>query len=111
MMPVLPFIEDNPETIQAIVEQTALHGGTFIIPWFGMSLRDRQRAYYYAALDRLFPGLRARYESRFGERYGCAALNAQALERLFRAACAAHGIATAVKRYRPEQTAEQLALF
>jgi DNA repair photolyase len=110
MMPILPFIEDNPENISAIVEQTARHGGSFILPWFGMSMRDRQRAYYYAALDRLFPGLQARYENRFGERYGCSALNAPALERHFRALCAVHGIATTVKRYKPV-TVEQLPLW
>ena len=53
MMPILPFIEDTEENITAIVERTPASGGSYIIPWFGMSLRDRQRAYYYDQLDRL----------------------------------------------------------
>ena len=53
MMPILPFIEDTEENITAIVERTHASGGSYIIPWFGMSLRDRQRAYYYDQLDRL----------------------------------------------------------
>ena len=48
LMPVLPFLEDNEDNITAIVDQTAAHGGSFLIPWFGMSLRDRQREWYYA---------------------------------------------------------------
>ena len=36
---------------------------------FGMTMRDRQRAYFYQQLDRHFPGLRAQYEQRYGERY------------------------------------------
>ncbi len=108
MMPVLPFIEDNPENICAIVEQTAAHGGSFIIPWLGMSLRDRQRDYYYAALDRHFPGLREKYQRRFGERYSCPANDSAGLARLFNQKCAQLGLATRVKRYQP---AQQLALF
>lgn len=111
MMPILPFIEDTPENITAIVEQTAAHGGSFILPWFGMSLRDRQRAYYYEALDRLLPGIRARYEKRFGDRYACAANHAPDLERLFNELCARYGIATHIKRYQPEKKAVQLQLW
>jgi DNA repair photolyase len=108
MMPILPFLEDNPENIQAIVEQTAAHGGSFIIPWFGMSLRDRQRDYYYEQLDRRFPGLRARYESRFGLHYEAPAGRARELARLFNELCARHNIAIRVKRYEPPK---QLSLF
>jgi DNA repair photolyase len=109
MMPVLPFIEDNPENIRAIVEQTGAHGGTFIIPWFGMSMRDRQRAYYYEQLDRQFPGLSAKYERRFGERYECQANFAGDLSALFYRLCAERGIDTKVKRYQSPE--KQLSLF
>ncbi len=108
MMPILPFIEDNPENIRAIVEQTAAHGGTFIIPWFGMSMRDRQRVYYYEQLDRHFPGMREKYERRFGEHYECPANYAADLARQFYQWCAELGIDTKVKRYQP---AQQLSLF
>jgi DNA repair photolyase len=110
MMPILPFIEDNEENIAEIVRLTHAHGGTFMIPWFGMSLRDRQRAYYYEQLDRLFPGMRRQYERRFGDRYSCAANNADGLAQAFNRLCAQLGIATRVKRYKPK-TAVQLSLF
>jgi DNA repair photolyase len=108
MMPILPFLEDNRENIQAIVEQTAAHGGSFIIPWFGMSLRDRQRAYYYEQLDRRFPGVRAKYEQRFGLRYEASAGRARELAALFNDLCARHAISPRVKRYEPPR---QLSLF
>ncbi len=108
MMPILPFIEDNPENIIAIVEQTAAHGGRFIIPWFGMSLRDRQRDYYYQQLERLFPGLREKYERRFGEQYGCAANHAAELGKVFQQACARCGIQPSVVRYQPKAEEKQL---
>ena len=110
MMPILPFIEDNEENIAEIVRKTHAHGGTFILPWFGMSLRDRQRAYYYEQLDRLFPGLRTKYERRFGDRYSCSAINADQLAQKFNRLCTQLGIATRVKQYKPK-TAMQLSLF
>jgi DNA repair photolyase len=108
MMPILPFLEDNPENIRAIVEQTAAHGGTFIIPWFGMSMRDRQREYFYHQLERHFPGLKEKYQRRFGEHYECPCNDAKGLGKLFYALCAERGIDVKVKRYRPP---EQLKLF
>ena len=67
-----------------------------------MTLRDRQRAYYYAELDRSFPGLRAQYERRYGDRYSCGVPNAARLERVFRDECARLGVATRMPHYRPE---------
>ncbi len=58
LMPVLPFIEDTEENIRTIVQMGQAAGARYILPAFGMTLRDRQRAYYYDKLDRLFPGLR-----------------------------------------------------
>jgi len=108
LMPVLPFIEDNEENILAIVRQAKEHGASYILPAFGMTLRDRQRAYYYEQLDRLFPGLRPQYEKRFGERYSAEARGARRLEQICRDECARLGLETAVPKYAP---AEQLTLF
>jgi DNA repair photolyase len=111
MMPILPFIEDNTENVAQIVTQAAATGASYIMPGFGMTLRDRQRAYYYRQLDRLFPGLREQYEARFGDRYSAAANDAKKLERLFGELCARYGIATHMKHYRIEEPVKQLALF
>src|SRR5512143_1315409 len=101
MMPILPFIEDNPENITAIVTRAKECGASYILAAFGMTLRDRQRAYYYAQLDRLFPGLRRQYEQQFGPRYSASAQAASRLEQIFREACAQHGIATRMPFYEP----------
>jgi DNA repair photolyase len=110
MMPVLPFIEDNRENIAEIVELAKEHGASYILPSFGMTLRDRQRAYYYAQLDRLFPGLKIKYQRRFGSQYHCAAEGASGLGELLDELCARHGIATRVPRYLPGSST-QLRLF
>lgn len=111
LMPVLPFLEDTVENILQVVDATADHGGTFILPWFGMSLRDRQRVYYYDSLDRHFPGLRARYERTYGNRYFCPAQNADSLAQAFYAHCTRRGIQTHVPRWQPDSPVAQLSLW
>jgi DNA repair photolyase len=105
MMPILPFIEDNPENITRIVELAS-----YILPMFGMSLRDRQRAYYYDKLDVLFPGLRRRYIRQYGNQYHCRANNAGKLEHIFSEQCDQYGIPTSMPLYSREK-ATQLQLL
>jgi DNA repair photolyase len=114
LMPVLPYLEDSAANVTAIITRAHDCGASHVVPGFGMTLRDRQRAYYYAELDRLFPGLRTIYERRFGERYHAAAQNEGRLEALFGELAARYGLARGVTPYqdpRRAAAAEQLALF
>jgi len=110
MMPILPFIEDNEENITAIVEQAAANGASYIIPWMGITMRDRQRAYYYRQLDALFPGIREKYERTYRDRYSCDTPNAPQLYRLLYALCEKHHIATRLPLYQP-LASQQLNLW
>jgi DNA repair photolyase len=110
MMPVLPFIEDTVENVSEVLRCAAESGVSYVVPWFGMSLRDRQRRHYYRALDRLFPGLRQRYEERYGEQYSCACPNAPLLSKVFHELREQYGLATDVRPYQPVR-AEQLSLL
>ncbi|MBI5030788.1 MAG: radical SAM protein [Chloroflexi bacterium] len=109
MMPILPFIEDTEENIRAIVTRAHESGAKYILPAFGMTMREGQREYFYAQLDRLFPGIRATYERRFGDRYECAVNNAKHLARVFSELCDQLGIATHMPHYTPQIA--QPALF
>ena len=97
LMPSLPFIEDTEENVVAIVEEAHRCGVKTIVPWFGMSLRDRQRAYFYERLDELFPGLKTRYIETYGDAYRCPSPHADALHQRFDDLCERYGIATSVK--------------
>ena len=110
MMPILPFIEDSKENIAEIVRQAHESGASYIIPAFGMTLRDRQRAYYYDKLDKHFPGTRQRYIEAFGNDYFAPARNYHQLETHFNDLCNQYGISTHMPQYRPI-SAEQLSLF
>lgn len=109
LMPILPFIEDQEDNIRGIVRQVAEAGGKYIIPWFSVTLRDRQRDYFYQKLDSLFPGVRQRYEKTYGERYGCVPINARRLEKVFNDACDQYQIARQITPYVPNKV-EQLKL-
>jgi DNA repair photolyase len=110
LMPVLPYLEDNAANITAIVTRAAGCGASHVVPGFGMTLRNRQRDYYYAELDRLFPGLRPIYERRYGERYHADGQHTAQLEALFDGLAHRYGLARGVAPYRMQQPV-QLSLF
>ncbi len=102
MMPILPFIEDNEENITRIITQAHENGARYILPAFSVTLRDRQRAYYYAKLDQHFPGLRLRYEKCYGERYSAKARNQACLEQRFTDLCRDFGIPRKMSMFTPQ---------
>ena len=110
LMPTLPFIEDNWSNVSAIIEAAYRHGARVVIPWFGMSMRDRQREYFYRQLDQLSPGLKQRYQRTYGADYSCPSPHADDLYARSHALCARLGLATRVMP-RLAPSAEPLSLF
>jgi len=110
MMPILPFIEDTQENITQVVTLARESGASYIIPSFGVTLRDRQREYYYAKLDQHFPGLRKEYEQRFGSQYFAPARNLPQLEANVRSLCQEVGLQTSIPQFIPQKN-QQLRLF
>ncbi len=102
LMPVLPFIEDDEANLIAILQRARDAGARYVLAMFGVTLRDRQRAYFYAQLDRRFPGLRDRYERAFGDRYACFSPQAARLDAVYREQCERLGLATRMPVYAPE---------
>ena len=117
LMPVLPFLEDTPENLLAIVERAADAGARFIYPAFGMTLRDRQRLYYFERLEALFPGrkLSERYRAQYGNSYRCVSPRAAELWQVFDMACAEKGLLTSMPDitacYKTGYGSEQLRFF
>lgn len=58
----------------------------------GLTLREGDREYYYAALDRHFPGLKERYIHRYGNAYELPSDHSAELLTLFHDTCQKHGI-------------------
>lgn len=117
MTPVLPFLEDTKENILGMIELARESKARFIYPMFGVTLRDRQRDYFYSRLDQIFPGenLRQRYEKRYGDRYFCSSPRAGSLYALFEKECVKAGILykmpDIIHSYKKNYRYEQLTLF
>lgn len=94
MTPILPFIEDTEANITGIVDRAAEAGVKFIVGFgMGTTMREGSRDYFYRQLDRLFPGLRRRYEQTYGNQYICPSPRQKALQRIFQERTEARGIA------------------
>lgn len=115
LMPVLPFIEDRPEHIVAIADLAHRHGARFIVPWLQVTLRDRQRDYFFARLDEKLPGLSRKYRETFCGSYHCPARDANRLYGLLESRCHALGLACGMEeffeRFIEVKKSSQLALF
>ena len=93
LCPVLPFLTDTEENIRTIVDFCADAGVKGIIHFgMGLTLREGNREYFYAALDRHFPGLKERYIRTYGNAYELLSPKAKQLERVFRERCDRYGI-------------------
>lgn len=116
LCPLLPFINDTEENVAGILDY-ARRAGCVGVMMFGMglTLREGDREYYYAALDRHFPGLKQRYIERYGNNYELPSPRSDRLLKLFHGSCEEYGMLHdpesifAYLREFPEN--EQLTLF
>jgi len=117
LCPILPFLNDTPENIRSIVTACADTGVKGILHFgMGMTLREGNREYYYAQLDRHFPGLKERYIRTYGNAYELLSPRAAQLERIFREECDKYGIWRDNHRIfhylsEFEEKSDQLSLF
>ena len=58
----------------------------------GLTLREGNREYFYAALDRHFPDLRQKYIERYGSAYALPSPDEEKLMAIFRNVCGSHDI-------------------
>ena len=117
LSPILPFINDTEENLRGILDYCVRAEVKGILCFgFGVTLREGDREYFYAALERDFPGMKQRYIRAFGNAYVCNSPNNAKLMRLFTQECKKHGIlhrTDDVFRYlwQFETKEKQLSLF
>jgi len=93
MTPILPFINDTKENIAGLLEYCTLARVKGIICFsMGVTLREGDREYYYAALDRHFPGMRERYHKKYGYAYEVNSDKNEELMEFFVEGCRKEGI-------------------
>ncbi len=117
LSPILPFINDTKENIDGILDyciQAKVHG--IICFGMGVTLREGDREYFYAALDKHFPGLKKRYQEKYGLAYEVTSDNHKELMNNLRTRCKESNIICDVEKgfdYLHEfpKKFEQMSLF
>ncbi len=93
LSPILPFINDTRENIEAILDGCVRAGVKGIVCFgMGLTLRDGNREYFYEALDRSFPGLKTRYIKTYGNSYNVTSPRNDELMSLFYRVCRENGM-------------------
>ncbi|MEZ3497166.1 MAG: radical SAM protein [Lachnospiraceae bacterium] len=119
LTPILPFINDTEENISGILDMCA-EAQVYGVICFGMglTLREGNREYFYAQLDRLFPQLKEKYIRTYGNRYILESPNNARLMQLFTEKCETHGIVCNnaqifryLQTFTEKHTPEQLSLW
>lgn len=115
LMPVLSFIEDNEENIKEIIYRAKEHGVQFIYPFFGVTLRDNQRDYFFSQLDQYFYGIKKEYIHEFKNAYECRSKREVQLWQMFKSECdrlkVVYKMPDIIKAYQSKYQNEQLSLF
>ena len=119
LSPILPFINDTEENIEGILDYCIDAGVYGIINFgMGMTLRAGDREYFYAALDKHFPGLKEQFHHKYGYAYQIASSQNAKLMKLFHKKCRAYGIVDNVEEvfrylstFPQKEQYQQLRLF
>lgn len=114
--PLLPFINDTEENVRGVLELAKRAGCVGVMSFgMGLTLRDGSREYFYAALDRSFPGLKEQYMKRYVNYYELPSPDTARLMKLFHEECERAGMLHQPDRIfeylRELPEYEQLTLF
>ncbi len=118
LSPFLPFINDTEENLRGLMNYCIEARVKGILNFgIGTTLREGDREYFYAALDRHFPGIKEKYIKRYGYAYECRSNNNDRLMEIYRGECIKHGIMSEpdeVFKYLrefPDERDRQISLF
>lgn len=119
LTPILPFINDTKENVEGILDYCVQAQVKGIIHFgMGLTLREGDREYFYAALDRHFPGLREKYHRKYGYAYEIPSDHQKELMQILYTTCKTHGIMYDAEdvfgylhEFPQEKGYEQLSLF
>ena len=93
LTPILPFINDTTENVNAILQECVRVGVKGIICFnMGVTLREGDREYFYEALDKHFPGIKQKYISTYGNSYDITSPNNKKLMGIFTDICKTNNI-------------------
>lgn len=107
LSPFLPFINDTEQNVRRLLEicvQEKVRG--VICFGIGLTLREENREYFYAKLDRHFPGLKEKYIRTYGNAYEVTSPDNDRLTKIITSECEKNGI-----EWRIEKVFEYMSKF
>ncbi|MGO2962929.1 MAG: SPL family radical SAM protein [Carnobacterium maltaromaticum] len=115
LMPILPYITDDWESIKQVVLSAKDSGASYVYPFWGMTLRDKQKDYYFSYLQKHAPHILAKYKNGNPDRYFQPIQNYQEIKDKFEQLCVEIGMeysmGNIISNYRDRYKLEQLTLF
>lgn len=119
LSPILPYINDTVANIEGILESCIEAGVSGILCFnMGVTLREGNREYFYAQLDKYFPGMKERYIRAFGNAYELNSHRNGELMRLYHKTCEKAGmmhdpreIFTYLHTFEEKENARQISFF
>jgi len=119
LCPILPYINDTQENLQGLLDycvQAKVKG--IICFGMGVTMREGNREYFYEKLDEHFPGMKAKYQQRFGDSYELGSDNSRQLMRFFYSECRKNNITCNndeifkyLRAFEDKSEASQMSLF
>lgn len=110
LMPVLPYITDSSDNIKKIFELACANGAEYILAAPGVTLRDRQRDYFFNRLSEQLPEVLAKYKKNYHGTYGFDSPYAKNINELLNDLGNKYNIKLSVPAYTPPDE-KQLKLF
>jgi DNA repair photolyase len=117
--PILPFINDTEKNLRGILDY-CIEAKVYGIICFGMglTLRDGDREYFYENLDKHFPGLKQKYQKKYGNSYEVMSDNNEELMKVFYSECRKHGVVSNndelfkyMRTFEDKQQGAQVSMF
>jgi DNA repair photolyase len=115
--PILPYINDHEANVKGILDyciEAKVYG--IICFGIGLTLREGDREYFYKKLDTYFPGLKEKYQKKYGNSYEIRSDRNNELMKMFYETCKEHHIlcnndALFAYLHEFEEKEQQLNLF
>lgn len=117
LSPILPFINDTKENIEGLLKYCIEAKVKGIICFsMGVTLREGDREYFYAALDKHFPGVKEKYHQTYGYAYEINSPRNEELMRILDETCEKYGMIHKVDEcfaylHKFPEKYEQMSLF
>jgi DNA repair photolyase len=111
LMPMLPYITDSADDLVELIKMAKRYGAQYIVPSFGVSLKEKQREYLFEQLGKYSDKVRAQYMKSYSKTRAAKIRNYNKIREIFINECIKHGISTKAPLYQTKVMNEQLSHF